>query len=251
MAVDNVNSSESQARLLAQKKRAVEEEKNALEVAKAQAERERLKQAEQAKTKIDREIVEISKQGEQQAELVKKLNSDRVKSLNENTQKEYLRIAENTANEVKRLDSDALGKINTLRNDRLEKLTHFDQRGEDPFYRLKGLNPVVSETETDYTVKIKMAAHEAQNVFVSGEGHQLKISLARRFQDQLKNQEAQSLTKTNSYQTIVETLSLSEGVDTKKIQRYYTDGTLTIKVPKIRPPTDLGPAEKFDQIFKA
>lgn len=251
MAVDSVNSSEAQARFLAQKKRELEDEKNALEAAKAQAERQRLKESSKAKEKIDKEVVEISKQGEQQAELVKKLNSERVKSLNENTQKEYLRISENTANEIKRLDQQALDKIHSLRNDRMEKLTHFEQRGEDPFYRLKGLNPVVKENETNYSISIAMAAHEAQNLFVSGEGSQLKLSLARRFQDQVKNVEAQSVTKTNNYQTIVETLNLSSSFDPKGIKREYADGVLTITVPKNRPPMDLGPVEKFDQIFKA
>jgi HSP20 family molecular chaperone IbpA len=247
MAVDNVGSSEvSQARILAQKKRALEDEKNAIEADRARAERERGKQSTSIKEKIDKEIVEISKQGEKQAELVKKLNSDRVQSLNENTQKEYLKIADTTAKEIQRLDVDAMNKINNHRNDRLEKLKLFEDKGEDPFYRLKGLNPVLSETEKEFTVKIAIAPHEAQNLYVSGEGTNLKLSLARRFQDQVKDLEKLSSTKTSSYQTVVETLTLPSGFEPKAIRREYADGVLSIFVPKTRPPMDMGPLEKFD-----
>jgi HSP20 family molecular chaperone IbpA len=247
MAVDNVGSSDaSQARILAQKKRAIDDEKNALEADRARAERERGKQATVVKEKIDKEIVEISKQGEKQAELVKKLNSERVQSLNDNTQKEYLRIADNTAKEIQRMDADALNKINNHRNDRLEKLKLFEDRSEDPFYRLKGLNPVLSETEKEFTVKIAIAAHEAQNLYASGEGTSLKLSLARRFQDQVKDLEKLSSTKTSSYQTVVETLTLPSGFEPKGIRREYADGVLTLFVPKTRPPMDMGPLEKFD-----
>lgn len=230
MAVDNVN--ETQARSMAQKRKAVEDEGNALEVERGRMNRERMREATRIKEKTDKELVDISKAGENQAEMVKKLNSDRIQSLNDNTQKNFLALSESTAGEIRRLDADALKTIESHRMGTMEKVLNVTSQTEDPFYRIKSLNPTLSESDRGFTVKVALAEHEAKNLFVTGEGQSLKLSLARRFQEQVKNGEQALTTKTSSYQTVVESLSLPAAIVSKDIKREYADGIVTITVPK-------------------
>ena len=231
------------ARALAQKRTALEEEENALEVQRAAAMRARGREASRIKEQSDKQLVEISKAGENQAEMVKKLNSDRIKSLNENTQKNFIDLSERTAAEIRRLDSDALKAIENHRLGTMEKVTSATSHSEDPFYRLKSLNPVLAEAEREFTVKVMLPEHEARNVFVTGEGQSLKLSLARRYQEQVKSAETNQNTKTSSFQTVVETLALPGAINARGISREYADGTLTIRIPKILGlPEDFGKA---------
>jgi HSP20 family molecular chaperone IbpA len=230
--VEKVGAAESQARALAQKKRELEDQKNAMEVDKARAARERAREAAKTKEAIDKELVEISRAGERQAELLKKLNSERVRSLNENSQKTYESLADATAGQIRLLDDQAAKAIESHRLSNMEKVRFMTDQAEDPFYRLKSLNPTLSEAEREFNIRLNLPEHEAHNLFVASEGRSVKLSLARRFQDQAQSDQRAGTTKTSSFQTIVETLELPAPVDAKGISREFADGVVTIRMPK-------------------
>lgn len=241
MSVDNVG--ESSGRAIAQKRKAVEDEKTALETDRARANRDRMREGAAIKEKADKELVAISKAGENQVDLAKKLNSDRVRTLNENSQQSFLALSSSTADQIRRLDADALKAVEDHRLSTMEKVIGATSPAEDPFYRLKSLNPILSESENAFSVKVALPEHEAKNLFVTGEGQSVKLSLGRRFQEQVKDGEKQISTKTSSYQTVVESLSLPGPINSKGIKREYADGIVTITVPKAGElPPDFGKA---------
>lgn len=233
MEVDKSSSDSVAAQRIAQKKQQqeIEEQKVQLEIARAQRERERAVQA--MREKSDKELVEISQQASNQMEASRKLNSERVHALDENQQKNYLALASRTAEDFKRLDADATKAVEAHKFGTLERIKYVTDRGEDPFYRMKSLEPSIDEVANDYVIRVKLPPHEAQNLFVSGEGPYLKLSLARRFQDNAEAPEGGRQTKTNSYQTVVEQIAMPAAYDAKKIERTYADGVVTIKVPKL------------------
>lgn len=228
----DITSDTAAARLLAEKKRQIEAEQAGLEVDRARAARDRAKAIEAEREKTERDVVEISQAASTQMDNTKKLNSERVRMLNENTQKHFEEVAAKTASQVKELDAHSLKSINDRRQATMEKLAYVNSQTEDPFYQLKSLNPVVSEGATDYQVKVALPEHEAKNLFVSADGQYLKMSLARRFQENAKNPDADRTTRTNSYQSIVEQISVPGAFEAKGIKREYVDGVVTISVPK-------------------
>lgn len=232
MAVDKAELSESQSRALAQKRQAVQNEENSLEADRARAARARIKEAQLEKDKTDKQIVEISKAAETQVESIKKMNSERVKSLNENSEKNYVAVAASTAEKIKGLEQDALKVIADHNASSMERLKFVTDQSEDPFYRVKSLNPVLGESEKEFTIKVSLPEHEAQNVFASGEGDKVKIALSRRYQNGVEDKENSRATKTHSYQTIVEQFEMPSAFETKKIFKEYKDGILTVHVPK-------------------
>jgi HSP20 family molecular chaperone IbpA len=230
MAVEGVG--DSQARYLAQKRKELQDEKNLLETQTASAKRDRLQAASEQNEKTDKELVSISREGEKQAELLRKLNSERVRTLNENTQQNYQKLSGDTANEIKRLEKESFKAIADAKESHMEKLRFVTERGEDPFYRIKSLNPAMSEEEDVFKVKVALPEFEAQNLFVSGEGQSIKLSLARRFQDHHTDEDNAVSTRTSSYQTVAESLALPKPIDVKGIKKEYADGVVTITVPK-------------------
>lgn len=230
MSVDSVN--ESQARFLAQKRKELENEQNSIETETARARRDGIKQATAEREKIDKELVAISKAGEKQAESLRSLNSERIRGLDTNHQQSFLKLSETTAADIKRIEADSLKAINDHKASSMEKIQSLTSRSEDPFYRIKSLGPVMSEAANEFQVKVALPEHEAQNLFVSAEGQQLKLSLARRYQDKSDNAESGVSTKTSSYQTVMESLNLPAPITAKGIKRSYADGIVTITVPK-------------------
>lgn len=231
MAVEFTTDSAA-ARALAEKKHAIEMEQAGLESDKARAARDRAAALAAEKEKTEKDVVEISKQGSAQVENTKKMNSERVRMLDENNQKHFNDLAAATAEQIKNLDAAGLAAINDRRQATMEKLAYVNQQTEDPFYHLKSINPVVSDAQTEYQVKVALPEHEAKNLFVSTEGQMVKLALSRRFQENAKAAEGERVTRTNSYQSIVEQLNLPGAIDSKGLSRTYADGVVTIRIPK-------------------
>ncbi len=226
-------SNEASGRLVAKKKRDAEIEEQRLQMDLARQARENKKAAESVRDKGEKEVVEISNAASQQMEAMKKLNSDRVHALGDNSQKHYESLASTTAAEIARIDKQAFDAIQNRKAAGMEKIRNVTDRSEDPFYRLKSLNPVLGEADTNYTVKVSLPEHEAKNLFISGEGQYVKLSLARRFQDDVKDLENARTTKTSSFQSVSEQIAIPGAYDGKKISREYKDGVVTITIPKV------------------
>jgi len=232
MEVDKSGADNASAARIASKKnqQEVEEQRAQLELARVQRDREKALDVERQKG--DRAVVEISNAANNQIDSAKKINSARVQALSDNQQKSYEALASKTADDIKRVDSQAFNTIEDHKAGAMEKIANVTRRGEDPFYHLKSLNPVLATGDAAYTISVNLPEHEAQNLFVSGEGPYVKLSLARRFQDHAAAPEGNRVTRTNSYQSVVEQVAMPGAYDAKKIERNYKDGVVTITIPK-------------------
>lgn len=231
----DIDTSDNQARVLAEKRKSIEQESASLEAEKGRAARAHQQAIAQQREKQEQDIVQISKAAESQMESAKKLNSERVRALSDNTQKSFEALAATTADQIRDLNNNALKAVENKRQSTMENLKFVENQKEDPFYHIKSLNPILGESEKEYTVKVALPEHEAKNLLVSGEGMSLKVTLARRFQENVKNPESGSNTKTNSYQSVVEQLAIPGPYDARKISRDYADGVVTIRLPKPAP----------------
>jgi HSP20 family molecular chaperone IbpA len=231
--VDVEKSNQASARRLAQKKSDIELEEHKLQMEQARAARDRQRMMETEREKSEKTMVEISAAATQQMDSLKKLNTDRVRALSDNNQKHYETLAAVTAEEIKRIDEDAFRTVQDRKLSAMDKVKNVTDRSQDPFYQLRSLSPVFSEGDKAYTVRVSLPAHEEKNLFVSGEGQYLKVTLARRYQDHATNQGTMQTTKTSSFQTLVEQIPIPGAFDTKKISREYKDGVVTITLPKV------------------
>jgi HSP20 family molecular chaperone IbpA len=231
MSVEISSSQEAQARNLAQKKTELQAEENAVIKARANAERNRMKEGAAQQEKTERALVEISKAGEGQVAAARKQNTDRLHAVNENSKKAYEDLAKVTAEELKSSALHASDILESNRASSTERIKFLSDRSEDPFYRIKTLSPVLREENDAYTVQVALAPHEAENLLVASDGNAVNLSLSRRFQDKVGN--AEGATRTNSFQTVVEQIAMPGPFQGKKISREYHDGIVTVRIPKL------------------
>lgn len=234
MAVDQVAQSDTNAqlahRLVAKKNEILETEANlALQKGKTEAAGKRAIQETIDKNQDD--LVLISKEGASQADKLRSQNRAQSEALIANSQDHFLKQSEDAASKIKAMDGRVATQISDFQRSKLEKLAYIEQRSEDPFYHLKSFDATVADSEKDYLLTIKLPAHEAQNLFVTADGKNLKLSLARGFEASEKL-ESGHRNSTSSYQTIVENITLPGKPDMKQVQREYADGKLTLRIAK-------------------
>ncbi len=235
MSVDRVsdnNASFEQAQRFADRNRAIEDQMKALETERARLEVERHKLTVDEENKTDGILVDISKQGEQQASTLQKANSARIQGIKQLGQENFDKLANDTAKRIGELNTEAANQIQNIRLSQADKLAFVSKQSEDPFYHLATFNPAMSETPENYEIKVALPPHEAKNLFVAAEPRQVRLSLARTFQDSEKTA-ANMQTKSSSYQTITESIQIPGSFDPKRISREYADGILTVKLPKV------------------
>jgi HSP20 family molecular chaperone IbpA len=224
--------SENQARYLAAKRTEVQKEEAALQIEKGKALRAREKAAAAELDKTDKTLVAISKAGEAQAEAAKKLNTERVHQLNQAQQKTYLKIAENAAEQIKTMRGEATRIIDDTRMNAAERIRFVEDASDDPFYRIKTLRPHLEENLADFKIYVPLPEHEAKNLMIAGEGTSVKLSLSRRFEESVKATDGSGATKTNSFQTVVESVAMPGAFNPKKITREYVDGNVIVTIPR-------------------
>lgn len=222
----------SQARMLDRKRDELSNEENRLSLDAARVARDGARALTDMKSKIDADSVTISRNGEQQLELSRRLNSERVKSTNDSAQQNFNVLAADTAKRITEIRENAFNAIENQQRDAMERVTQDAKISEDPFYRLKTMSPIMSEKEDGFEIKVALPAHEAKNLLVAGDGKTVKLTLARRFQEDYKNPETHGTVKTNNFQTIVDELVMPSVFDTKKVSRSYQDGIVTIEFKK-------------------
>lgn len=221
-----------QAIKLAQRKKEVEDEENRLIRQSAQAKRELEKQGTAQREVAEENLVKISKEASAKADALKQSQNNSIRLINQQTQEHVEKLSKDTAARIAELDERAFQQIASHQASAMERIKTVDNKLEDPFYRMRSLNAEVKESEKGYEVRVKVPAHEADTFFASADKNQLKLSLARSFQDNLDLEDGRKH-KTSSHQTIVETVNLPTRVDPSTVQREYKDGYIIYKVDKL------------------
>jgi HSP20 family molecular chaperone IbpA len=116
--------------------------------------------------------------------------------------------------------------------DFIEPFSRLKTSEADPFYRPQSFDSVVKEDENFVYVQAQIPEHEKDNVNVRVKKNQLIITGQRAFEDRIKKSDR--VLTANNYQSFREIVPLKTEVATKHVERFYDNGTLTIRVPKIK-----------------
>ena len=220
---------------LAKRKTELLDEENNLLKEKAKIAQERNQEIRDLRENKERDLVSISREAEKQAEQFRKINTDRLQNSNQLSTKNYEELAAKTADHLRVFNEEAKRIIADTRRKNMDSLAFIEKQAEDPFYRVKSFQPSVHENDSAFTIKVNLPEHEAKNLMVTGNKQTVKLALARRFQETATNPETANSTRTDSYQTILETVNLPADIDEKGIKKDFADGVVTIQVPKHKP----------------
>lgn len=131
----------------------------------------------------------------------------------------------NTLNEL------AGSRIEQIRSDSARKLAAYNERQNDPFYKLVKANSQFFETEGAYKIVTKIPPHERENVSVKVSGGEISLHGVRRNSEKLEV-EPGHFQETHSYQTYSEKFPIQSQVDARSITKEFKGNTLIVTIPK-------------------
>lgn len=105
-------------------------------------------------------------------------------------------------------------------------------KSDDPFYRVDLLNPTMIESEKEYLVKISIPEYEKENIHLSVQGREARITLTRRFSE-TEEAEDGSVNKSTKNELFSKSISSKDLLDPKSITQKFEDGILTFKIKKL------------------
>ncbi len=140
----------------------------------------------------------------------------------ENSHRSILdRIKRKFDNEIKGI----VEKYSELKNQTLNKT-------QDDFYHVAELEPIVKQDPTHYMISLQVPEHEHELVNLTAQKRDVHISLTRKFRDQVKNQQGET-SKTRRSEVLTKNFVVADILDSKQVDRSYTDGLLTFKIAKL------------------
>lgn len=111
------------------------------------------------------------------------------------------------------------------------KKAQFVDQSQDPFYRINTIEPIISDDGDSYRVQIPVAEHEKDNVSVSPNGRQLKVTLTRNFSDRLEESPG-NVSSSKRSEIFSRQLQVPELMNPRGITQRYDNGLLEILIKK-------------------
>ncbi len=106
-----------------------------------------------------------------------------------------------------------------------------DDRGNDPFYRIDKLNPTMVEDIDVVTIKLPVSDYEKENVHLSTQGRNIKITLSRKYSDSVSS-EGGGIDRSTRSELYSKEFNTKDLLSSKNITQNYEDGMLTFKIKK-------------------
>lgn len=166
---------------------------------------------------------QLTYQDKYQQELLKQRDTD-FKIRYENTVKEHESILRDIST---RLEVDVKKMVEKTTSDK--KIS--ENRVEDPFYRVDTLNPKMTEDLKTVTIALPVAEYEKENVHLSTQGRLIKMTLSRKFTDNMTAQDG-SVNKSTRGELYSKELKTADLLSSKEITQSYENGVLTFKIKK-------------------
>ena len=106
-----------------------------------------------------------------------------------------------------------------------------EKKVEDQFYRIEKLNPKITDGLKEITVSLPIAEYEKENVHLSTQGRTVKITLSRKFADNLTSPEG-GIDRSTRSELYSKEIIAPDILSPKNILQHYEDGILSFKIKK-------------------
>jgi len=191
------------------------------------------KDVKMSQNKNERLLKEKIKVQEENINFQEKYHQSLMQQKNEDFKKRY----EHLTNEHNQILQDIKTKLDedikklVVSNSKIEK--SIKEKAEDPFYRLNYLNPKVVENDKDVLVSIPVAEHEKENVQLSTNGRQIKISMSKKYGEILEDDKTKEVNRNSRTELLSKEFLTKDILNPKDIGVHYQNGLLTFKVAKL------------------
>ena len=217
------------------------------------AEKRQFKQAQYEKRTADDAMSAAKQDQSQRYQQFQDDSNYKLQELKDSSRKQYEKLAEETAvatekadqgvkdrfaqiygqhsAELNRIQNESTQKLDELRKDTAAKLDAYQDRQEDPFYKMRDLDTKFTEEPDRYVLTARIPDYERQHVSVTVKGNELVISGYRRNEEKLKLEPGHEQS-TSSFQSYMESFPLIWPVNARAMERQFDGDTLTVILPK-------------------
>tara|TARA_Y100001970_G_scaffold151834_1_gene185982 strand:+ start:154 stop:1329 length:1176 start_codon:yes stop_codon:yes gene_type:complete len=106
-----------------------------------------------------------------------------------------------------------------------------DNKLEDDFYHVKVIEPKLVDNGKEYLLSIEVPPHEKETAHVAARNRNINITLARRFEDRIENNDG-TVDKSRRSEIFSKSIQTDEIMDHTRITQKYENGHLIFKIPK-------------------
>jgi HSP20 family molecular chaperone IbpA len=123
-------------------------------------------------------------------------------------------------------------EIDGISRSHLSKKKLEGTKGEDPFYHLKTIAPIVQNLPGEYHVSLKVPEHERENLFINADKRKIRITLTRNSANRLEGNDG-TIDQSKRSELFIKSLNVPDIIDPANITQNYSNGTLTFKLKKM------------------
>jgi HSP20 family molecular chaperone IbpA len=104
-------------------------------------------------------------------------------------------------------------------------------KAEDPFYKMTLFSPQIIDQPKSVQIDIKLQEHEVDNLQVNVQDKEINLSLTRRFDEQLEDNDG-SINRSKRSEIVSKKFQLPTHLKEKSLTKHYHDGILSIRIEK-------------------
>lgn len=190
------------------------------------------KEIESRKLMHDMQIKRLKMTQESEYTNLQKANKQATDGVKKNFEDKYSKIREKHLSQMKNLKNIISEDLNqTISNYSLNKKI-VEDKGQDYFYRIENLTPIITEETDSYIIRMRIPEHEKDHVSISGRGkRKIRISMDRNYREEFTDGMGMK-SSSKKYETTSKEIGFADIIDYKNINKKYENGELIFTLKK-------------------
>ena len=157
--------------------------------------------------------------------------------------KEKIRSEDNSFrqkfNHLKTNHKELLDRVEKNFKNQIEKLIEshskfkktINNKLDDNFYHVNLLEPELIDNGKEYLLYLEVPPHEKESVHISARNRNIRLTLARRFEDKIVNEDG-TMDRSRKSEIFAKTIKTKDIIDHDSIRQKYEDGHIIYKISK-------------------
>ena len=123
-------------------------------------------------------------------------------------------------------------EVRNLQNTTAKEKANITNKSDDDFYRIKTLNPRVSDLGKEVLIELPAPEHEWENVHLSVQGRNVKMTVGRKYSDEATD-DSGNRNKSSRSELFSREFMVKDLLNPKALTQKYEDGIVKFKIAKL------------------
>jgi hypothetical protein len=183
------------------------------------------------KTDFYKKTIQETQRFEQSKEKSNQIQTKLIEQEQRAFEKKFKDLVDEQNKLIEKLTQRSQELIDQQKSQYITTSNDISNKAQDDFYKMRNIEPLIDDKVTHLEVKIPAAEHEKDNIRLNVLKRKLKVTFDRKFEDKIQNENSKiSNTKVES---ITKEIAIDQLLDSKKIDRNYSDGFIVYKIAKL------------------